>query len=573
MKKILFFLFVFPLFLFSSDEEVFKAMDLEIKRAMENLKMENLQNPYYISLRLKEIYLKTVTFSFGLEKNTEESKYRNLSTSVRVGSPEFDQTNFSPSFFDFGFYDMDDFTSIPTEDDLEVLRQAFWLSIDKAFKDAQEKFSKKKGFIEHHPQEKYYDDFIMVEKPFVFIDKMPDILEFSKVFYLSKNLSLYLKSFYFLNDGSVYLFYFLKKQYFMDSEGSKHLRIEPYFSIQINLDLFSKDFYPLSLNKNYVFSSKENFPSEEVIKKEIEEMVNYLKEIKDKEPLESYSGPVVFEGEGSASFFLSLLGKGVSGVREPLSEQSYSLPFKRGGFLGKKLNQKIMPASFEVWDKPTLKVYNGIKLIGYLPVDDEGVEPKDIQIVKEGRLVNLPMRRTSYEGYVNLNGHGREGQFTVISTDVDSTVTNLFIEDKNGLEREEFFKKLKEYGEKEGIEKVLFIKKLKKAFSMADLEADIFSFTEGLKGALSPPMVMYLYNVKTGEKEAVWGLEFSSISENVLKDILFSTKDLYLAQIYEFLSMDSLAYSVMAPEMILLEDISLKKSKIQRVKKPLVEMP
>ncbi len=570
MKKLLFLFIFFPLFSFSSDEDIFKAMEIEINRAMENLKVENLQNLYYISLRLKDIKIKTVNFSFGFEDSRDESYYRNLSTIVRVGTPEFDQTNFSPSF-DFGFYDMDYFTSIPIEDDLYVLRQAFWLSIDNAFKEAQEKFSKKKGFIEHHPQEKYFPDFIKIEKPFVYIDTMPEILEFSKIYEISKNISSYLKKNDFLNDGNVTLFSILKKQYFLDSEGSKHLRIEPIYSIQVSFDCFSLNFYPLSLNKNFVF--KDSIPKEEDIKKEIDEMINYLSKIREKEPLDSYSGPVIFEGEGSTSFFLSLLGKGVSGVREPLSDQSYSMPFKKGGFLGKKLNQKVMPAGFDVWDKPNLKEYNGVKLIGYLPVDDEGIKAEDIQIVKEGKLINLPMRRTAFEDYINLNGHSREGQFTIISTDVDSTVTNLIIEDKNGLEGEEFFKKVEEYCEKEGIEKVLIIKGLKKSFSMSDLETDVFSFVEGLKSALSSPMVVYLYNIKTKEREPIWGLDFSSISENVLKDILFSTKEKILSQVYEFLSMDSLAYSVIAPEKILIEDLSLKKTKIQRIKKPLVEEP
>jgi len=570
MKRFLLLFIIFPFVSFSSDEDIFKAMDLEIKRAMEGLRVENLQNPYYISLRLKDIKIKTINFSFGFEGEKEESNYRNLSTVVRVGTPEFDQTNFSSSF-DFGFYYMDYFTSAPIEDDLLSLRQAFWLSIDSSFKDAQEKFSKKKGFIEHHPQEKYYPDFVKIEKPFVYIDKVTEPLDFSKIYNISKNISSYLLKFDFLNDSNVTLFYLLKKQYFYDSEGSKHLRIEPIYLIQISFECFSSAFYPLSLNTSFVF--RDSIPSEEEIKKEIDELADYLKAIKEKEPMDSYSGPVIFEGQGSGSFFLSLLGKGVSSVREPLSEQSYSMPFKKGGFLGKKLNQKIMPSGFDVWDKPNLKEYNGIKLIGYFPVDDEGVKAEDIQIVKEGKLINLPMRRTAFEDYINLNGHGREGQFTIISTDVDSTVTNLIIEDKNGLAKEEFFKKVEEYCQKEGIEKVLIIKKLKKSFSMSDLETDIFSFVEGLKGALSSPMVMYLYDIKTKMKEPVWGLEFSSISENVLKDILFSTKEQFLNQVYEFLSMDSLAYSVIAPEMVLIDDLSLKKTKVQRIKKPLVEMP
>lgn len=572
MKKILFLILILPLFSFSSDEDIFKAMDMEIKRAMEKLELENLGKPYYISLRLKDINLKTLYFSFGAEKNVNESQYRNLSTIVRVGKPEFDQTNFSPSF-DFGFYDMDYFTSIPLEDDLLVLRQTFWLSIDKAYKDAQEKLSKKKGFIERHPQEKYSADFIKVEKPFVFFDKMPETIDFELFYNLAKKLSSYLLRYDFLNEGNVTLFSFLKKQYFLDSEGSKHLKIEPIFTIQVSIDCFSESFYPLSLNNSWVFKEKKDIPSEEALKKELDEFVDYLIAIRQKDPMESYSGPVVFEGEASTSFFLSFLGKGVSGVREPLSGSSFSMPFKKGGFLGKKINQKIMPLSFDVWDKPKLKEFNGKSLIGFMSVDDEGIEPVDIQIVKEGKLINLPMRRTAFEDYINLNGHAREGQFTVISTDVDSTVTNLIIEDKNGLSEKEFFEKLKEYGEREGIEKILFIKKLKKSFALSDIETDIFSFAEGLKRAISPPMIMYLYDLKNGEKEPVWGLEFSSLTENILKDILFSSKEQGISQIYELLSMDSLGYSVIAPYYILIEDIPMKKTKLQRIKKPLVEMP
>lgn len=572
MKKILFLILILPLFSFSSDEDIFKAMDIEIKRAMEKLELENLGKAYYISLRLKDINLKTLYFSFGAEKNKDESHYRNLSTIVRVGKPEFDQTNFSPSF-DFGFYDLDYFTSVPLEDDLLILRQTFWLSIDKAYKEAQEKLSKKKGFIEHHPQEKYSADFIKVEKPFIYIDEIPEMIDFELIYTLAKNLSSHLLKYDFLNEGNVTLFSLLKKQYFLDSEGSKHLKIEPIYSIQVSIDCFSSNYYPLSLNNSWVFKEKKDIPTEEVLKKELDEFINYLQTIRQKDPMESYSGPVVFEGESSAAFFLSFLGKGVSGVREPLSGSTYSMPFKRGGFLGKKLNQKIMPSSFDVWDKPKLKEFNGKSLIGYIPVDDEGIEPADIQIVKEGKLINLPMRRTAFEDYLNLNGHAREGQFTVFSTDVDSTVTNLIIEDKNGLSEEEFFEKLKDYGESEGIEKILFIKKLKKAFALTEIETDIFSFAEGLKSAISPPMVMYLYDLKTGKKEYIWGLEFVSLSENVLKDILFSSKKQSISQIYEVLSMDSLSYSVVAPEYVLIEDISLKKTKLQRIKKPLVEMP
>lgn len=572
MKKIFLFILIFSNLLFSSEEEIFKAMEIEIKRAMENLKVENLQTPYYISLRLKDINLKIHNFSFGFDKGSSETNYRNLSTIVRVGSYEFDQTNFSPSF-EFGFYSEDYFTSIPLENDLMVLRQAFWLSIDKAYKEAQEKFSKKKGFIQHHPQEKYPADFIKIEEPFVYIENIFENFDISKILSVSKNISAYLSKFDFLTGGNVSAYILTKKQYFLDSEGSKHLKFEPLCSIQISLDCFSSNYYPLSLSKDFVFSSNSDIPAEDEIKKEIDELLTYLKEISGKDPMEAYSGPVVFEGEGSASFFLALLGKGVSGVREPLSDSRYGFPFKKGGFLGKKLNQRIMPSGFEVWDKPNLKEYNGKKLIGFLPVDDEGVKPKDIQIVKEGKLIGLPMRRTAYENYFDLNGHARESQFTVISIDVDSTVTNLEIEDKNGFSKEEFFKKLEEYCEKEEIEKVLFIKKLKKGFTMSDIEIDFFSVAEGLRGILSEPMVTYLYDVKKKEMEAVWGLEFSSISENLLKDILFSTKEKKLSQIYEFLSNDSISYSIIAPEMVLVEEVSLKKSKLQRIKKPLVEMP
>ncbi len=572
MKKLAFLLIFLPFILFSSDEDIFKAMDVEIKRAMENLKLENLDKPYYISLKLKEVKIKTVHFSFGYEKTRDDSKFRNISVDLRVGSPEFDQTNFE-SQMDYYFFDLGSFGLAPTEDSFDVLRQSFWLALDNAYKKAQEKFSKKKGFIERFPQKNYPQDFLHSPQPFIYIEKMKDLINWEDFYEISKKLSSYFFGFDFLTSSNLIANFLLKKQYFLDSEGNKHLKIEPFFTINLSLECFSVNYYPLSLSHNWNFSSEKDPLSFDLLKKEADELINYLKEIREKEPLEKYSGPVVFLGEGSGSFFIGLLGKGVSGAREPLSEQKFRNPFKATGFLSKKLNQKILPSSYEVWDMPNLREYEGKKLLGFLPVDDEGIKPKDIQIVKGGKLISLPMRRCALEDYVDLNGHAREGQVTVLSIGTDSTVTNLIIEDKDGITEEEFFKKLDEIGEREGLEKILFIKKLKRGFDISQAEFDIFGMVEGLKGALSSPMIMYLYDLKTKKMESVWGLDFSSISENILKDIIASTKKQYLSQFYDVLSMDSLPYSVISPEMVLIEDLSLEKIKLQMTKKPLVEMP
>jgi hypothetical protein len=288
-----------------------------------------------------------------------------------------------------------------------------------------------------------------------------------------------------------------------------------------------------------------------------------LKSLLTQKPLEEYTGPVVFMGPAAGKLFLDLLGKGVTRAREPLSALGGN-PSQYNGFLAKRFGLKILPKSYEVWDKPNEKEFNSKVLVGSIAVDDEGVKSKDIALIKNGKLVGLPMRRTATKKFSEVNGHARGS----INSTPNSAITNLFIEDKNGVSQDAFMNAIKETAADQGVDQVLMVSSLKDETNASDSDEFLSMFGSGSRTRLSNPAQMVLYNIKTGEKKPVWGLEFSNVDEKNLKNIIASSKDQTLYQ--------SLAYtspvSIIAPD-ILIEEITLEKTKLEKLRTPALPMP
>jgi hypothetical protein len=323
-------------------------------------------------------------------------------------------------------------------------------------------------------------------------------------------------------------------------------------------------------------------PAEKIIERS-DGLLKDVKALLEKKPLEDYTGPVIFSGQASGKFFASILAQGISRPREPLSARGEQMyfdsfnPFQQSeGFLAKRFGQKILPVTFDIWDKPGETEWQGKSLIGHLLVDDEGVKSKDVQIISQGKLTGFPMRRTATKKYSEINGHARASSSM---EPPEATITNLFIEDKEALAPEAFMQKAKAAAEEAGLDEVLVIASLKEDITMPESEEELFSlYRPGEVRLLTSPSEMYMLNVKTGEKKPVWGLEFSSVTEKVLADIVASTKERTLYQSVSTSSRtwgertDSRPKSIIAPD-ILIKELTLQKAGVQKLRTPALSIP
>lgn len=560
MKRYVLFiiLFIWSALCFAGDKEIINAMQTEIQRAMSNLRIEKMETPYFISLRFRENNYVIFYYNFGSFIEKIENKNRVVQALVRVNKPEMDNSNYAEKFGENSWNIVE--SSLPLEDDVLALRQIFWKAIDDAYKSSLQVFSDKKAYLQQHPQEDYPIDFLPIEEKIELILQPEAITDNDFIQSYIKDLSSFLRDYSFLTEGLVYGGVNNVVQYYIDSEGNRHKRPDSYIYVNVKLSAYTEDWYNIKRSINWAGRSIENLPKVYEAKENIKLILNDMQLILDQKPLEEYNGPVVFVGEASAKFFFDLLGKGISEVREPLGiEKSLFRFFSRDkGFLSKKINQRILPSSFNVWDKPNLKEIDNKLLIGYMPVDDEGIKSKEIQIVKEGKIIAFPMRRTAMKKYAEANGHARSSYFSI----PDSYITNLIIEDVNGLSEEEFLKKINEIAVQEGLEEILMITKLK---SDEDAPEDMLEmFGSGAEGNyLSMPQVMYIYNIKTNEKKPVWGLKFSKVNEGSLKNIVGSLKLPTLFQYYPSSTMGPVPISIYCPSGIIIEELNLVKTKKQ----------
>ena len=87
---------------------------------------------------------------------------------------------------------------------------------------------------------------------------------------------------------------------------------------------------------------------------------------------------------------------------------------------------------------PQLREYDGRTLPAFMPLDDEGVESQELQLVQSGKLLALPTIRSLVKGQKQSNGHARMSSRTLPR----AVLTNVFFTPKTSLTQEELEQKL-----------------------------------------------------------------------------------------------------------------------------------
>jgi predicted Zn-dependent protease len=533
--KKLFLVLIILTFSFSSlardfDSPLFKALEDELKRNIENLKLENEKPPYFISYRVLERERVNITSSFGAIVKEKESKDRVLFIDLRVGDPNFDNSNFVSTSEPYG--NIRSAVRLPLEDDYDSIREAVWLATDEMYKNAIDTLAKKKSTLAHREVKEQIPDFT-TSVPFKFSEEIKKISIDKKVWRENlKRLSSILRSYPEFLSSRISFSSSSIAQYYIDSDGNKNIRNDLLTSVEVFVDAITADGLKI---KDYI-SFHARFPEELPNMKEMEDRI---KEMADEiraysiAPVEKeYSGPILFLPPASCEFFYHTLAKGVSDARKPFYEfdRLKDMREENRGFLSPKIGKMVMPSFFNAWCDPTQTSWNNRSLIGKISVDDQGVKSEKIEVIKNGKLVNIPLGRTPVKEKSGSNGHGR-----YLNGSVVGFVSNLFVESEKTSEdiERDFIQLLKERGLEFGI----VIKRLnpQAPLSYEELIEQIYTLIGKKKEILPPPFICYkLYT--DGRKEYVRGLKFEGVTLATLQDILMAGKD---KEVYNLLVRDS----------------------------------
>jgi predicted Zn-dependent protease len=123
---------------------------------------------------------------------------------------------------------------------------------------------------------------------------------------------------------------------------------------------------------------------------------------------DEFTGPVLLEGQASAEFVAEtlvplMLARRPADSDNPRFAQAQGTPFLR------RIGLRVLSDAFSISDTPSLSEYGGRPVPGAYQVDDEGVQPRDVNLVDKGRLLTLLTSRTPQKNLLQSNGHNRTG--------------------------------------------------------------------------------------------------------------------------------------------------------------------
>lgn len=179
--------------------------------------------------------------------------------------------------------------------------------------------------------------------------------------------------------------------YRLTSEGQKIMIPESQLTIFADADIKTNN--GLCITKEYRrhVSRIEDLPSEKDIADELRQFAeSIIKESKAKVVKDLYIGPVLYEDEAAAEIIAD---------NAIFYAHSYSYPER--DMYDKKylyLDKKIFPKQLDVYQLGEDSIYNGVKLMGYNPVDANGQKPMTLKFIEKGILKNMLSKRAPSVG-------------------------------------------------------------------------------------------------------------------------------------------------------------------------------
>lgn len=558
----------------TAENVLLRAMKDELERSR-GLKLETLDQPYYIEYSVDDHESYSVSATLGALFAPVNIRLRLPRVRVRVGSPEFDNTNYVFSdYYSGSRYDAEQMT---LDDDYGVMRRHFWLASDRTYKGAIEAIARKRAALRNVTQQEALPDFWKAESIVKILpggNALPPLAEWPE---RVRRLSQIFEGFPEVNGSGVTFDTSRTVYYFRNSEATA-LRIPDSLSrVSVRAGGQAADGMNVRDSLTLVQLANKALPDEQAIAAGVRDVANNVKALAVAPVAENYTGPVLFEGMAAAQVFAEVLGPNLAVARRPVSEPSRSAPFLPSELEG-RIGSRILPEFLDVVDNPLEKEWDGAPLVGSYEVDEEGVIPKPVTLVQKGRLQGYLLTRQPAKGFEGSNGRARMPGAYGSS---QAMISNLFVRASESVKPEELKAKLVQMIKDRSKPFGLMVRKMDYPTTAPNDELRRIIVAAGQRGGArptSPPILVYRV-YPDGREELVRGLRFRGLNTRSLRDIV-AVSDRYYA--FHFmntpapLAISAGGYiapaSVIAPG-FLIDDLELERPQEELPKLPVVPPP
>jgi predicted Zn-dependent protease len=536
----------------SSTDPVLRAMRDELQRSVKELQFKDLDKPYFIQYTILDEDEFTASATFGAVTESARNRDRAVQVQVRVGSYDFDNSEFVAGGGPFGGGQPANgiLTSAVIDNDYDAIRHALWLATDAAYKQAVEQLARKRAFVQNKVQEEKIPDFSQ-EPPTTAVGARRTF-EFDQARWEKqlREWSAVFKSFPDIIQSGISLNARLTHRYLVNSEGTQTMQPAIIVSLRAEASVQSPDGMFISQSVPFNATNFDQLPSAETMTSTIRQLATDLSAVRKAPVLDAdYSGPVLLVGQASAEMFARVLAPNLSGQRQPLSDRDQG---NMRSELSDRMNRPVLPRFLTVVDDPTERHAGNKELIGSYDVDDQGVRARKVTLVQDGILKDFLMSRRPSKDRPQSNGHGRSG----FPGRESAQIGNLFIRASEGKSYEDLKKALIEMAKTENLTYGLLIKGID---------------SDG-RGPLGSPVLTYKVYVDDGHEELVRGATANTLSVRSLRQIEAVGNDSFVANRLTGSQNAATPVSVVAPS-VLLEEVDLKRPSMAQQKPALLTHP
>jgi TldD protein len=471
----------------NASDPVLHALQTELVRSKAQLKMENVDAPFYIEYRVFDVDQFEASAAFGALREQTRTRLRLLRAVVRLGDYKVD------SFYDRGQGVSD---ILPLDNDELALRHQIWLATDQAYKRAGEALAAKKSLLKRLNVEQPVDDFAAAA-PVQSIGPLAklevDPAKWTKM--LESATSVYKKDPEIQTLGARLDFIALSR-YFVNTEGTSTRQGSTHYVIVLTASEQAPDGMRLDRSPQYASSRIEEMPTPEQFQADALQLIDGMKRLREAPIVdEEYRGPVLFSNDAAADMFFDLIVPNILG-RRPAPGR----PARTTGAFASSYRARVLPDFLSVVDDPTLENFAGRSLAGSYKVDDEGVPVAPVSVVDKGILVNYLIGRMPIRDFTSSNGHGRAAG----GGNTGPAPGNLFIRAAKTSTREELKKQLVDQCRDRGLPYGYFVDTL---------------------GPRLSPRVLYRVWANDGHEELVRGAVFNELDTRALRSDLSAAGD------------------------------------------------
>jgi len=410
---------------------VMRAMRDELARSMAELHLDTMPKPYFLSYRIEEVRHLDVSGSRGALTSSDTGTNRRLSVELRVGDYTFDNTNFFGMPGDMGDITMDEgemVSETPLDDDYLVLRRQLWLATDRSYKAAVANLARKRAALANRSGRTELADFTR-EDPVTTADERPTpALDQPAVEALVRAASAVFQKAPDVYRSTVSWSGGSTQTWYVNSEGTSFTRGSPWGAEYVSATTRAPDGMPLSDGFAILTPTPDALPGKDTLTRRIEEFTAGLSRLRAAPLVESYTGPVLFEGRAAAELFASTFGRRLGADRvptfdNPMFENFAASEMGGGAVLLDQIGTRVMPRAFTVTENPAQRTYEG-RDIGGTTVDDEGVRTRETTLIDKGILRTLLTTRVPVQGIARSTGSRRL---------FGAEPTNVFVTSDSGL--------------------------------------------------------------------------------------------------------------------------------------------